>query len=153
MNAAGQVIGVDTAGAGAGGQAAPVQGFAVPIDQAVAIAGQIEAGQASATAHIGGSALLGVSVVDSSPLGMAQGTAGAPGAVVGQVIPDTPAAAAGLTTGDVIIAFGGHQVDTAATLTGLLEESHPGDKVTVTWIDEAQQQQTTTVKLTPGPVR
>jgi S1-C subfamily serine protease len=145
--------GPDTGGDGRGGQAATVQGFAIPINQAVAIADQIEAGQTSATVHIGGSALLGVSVVDSGALGMAQGTTGAPGAVVGQVVPGTGAAAAGLTAGDVIVAFGGHQVDTATTLTNLLDQHHPGDEVSVTWIDEAQQQQTATVRLTPGPVR
>src|SRR5215813_13343490 len=64
----GKVIGIDTAGSSSagfqfqGGQSQATQAFAVPINEAVAIAHQIEAGQASATVHIGATGILGVGV-------------------------------------------------------------------------------------------
>ncbi len=38
------------------------QAFAIPVAKATAIAGQIEAGQASSTVHLGATAFLGVEV-------------------------------------------------------------------------------------------
>src|SRR5215831_10530566 len=55
----GKVIGIDTAGSSSsgfqvqGGPSQPTQAFAIPINDAMAIAHQIEAGQASDTVHIG----------------------------------------------------------------------------------------------------
>jgi S1-C subfamily serine protease len=134
------------------GQATTTQGFAIPINDAVTIANQIEAGNASSTVHIGASPMLGVSVVASSATG-AQGTNGTSGAVVANVLPGGKAAGAGITAGDVIVGLGGKTVDSPATLSTLLDQHHPGDKVPVTWIDQAQQQHTATVTLAAGPVR
>ena len=73
VNAAGQVIGIDTAASSnfrfSDGQ---TQAYAIPIDTALAIAGQIEAGQGSATVHIGKTGFLGVAV-DSASQAAAQG--------------------------------------------------------------------------------
>jgi S1-C subfamily serine protease len=135
------------------GQAATTQGFAIPINEALTIANQIETGNASATVHIGGSPMLGVTVIDSSATGLAQGTDGTSGAVVSDTLAGGKAADAGITAGDVIVALGGKTVDSPATLSSLLDQHHPGDKVSVTWIDQAQQQHTATVTLATGPVR
>lgn len=63
-NGAGQVIGIDTAASsGAGGSA--VTGFAIPINNAIALANQIAGGRASSTINIGVPAFLGVLVADS----------------------------------------------------------------------------------------
>ena len=65
VNTSGQVIGVDTA-ASAGysfqfnGQNQGSQGYAIPINTAMSIARQIEAGNGSSTVHIGTTAFLGV---------------------------------------------------------------------------------------------
>jgi S1-C subfamily serine protease len=67
VNTSGVVIGVDTA-ASAGysfqfnGQDQGNQGFAIPINQALSIARQIEAGKGSSTIHIGPTAFLGVEI-------------------------------------------------------------------------------------------
>jgi len=61
-NAAGQVIGIDTA---AGGSTV-YSGYAIPIDQALAIAKQIADKHATSTIQIGLPAFLGVLVPDSS---------------------------------------------------------------------------------------
>jgi S1-C subfamily serine protease len=70
VNTSGQVIGVDTA-ASAGtsfeynGQSQANQGFAIPINTAMSIARQIEAGDGSTTVHIGATAFLGVEISPS----------------------------------------------------------------------------------------
>jgi S1-C subfamily serine protease len=97
--------------------------------------------------------MLGVTVIDSSATGLAQGTDGTSGAVVSDTLAGGKAADAGITAGDVIVALGGKTVDSPATLSSLLDQHHPGDKVSVTWIDQAQQQHTATVTLATGPVR
>ena len=81
-----QVVGIDTA-ASAGGTTA---GFAIPIENALAVATEIEAGRASAVVHLGATAFLGVQVEQRF------------GAEVAVVVAGSPAADAGLTAGDVI---------------------------------------------------
>jgi len=120
VNAANQVIGMNTAASdnfhlGRG------QGFAIPINEAMAIAGQIRGG-GSPTVHIGPTAFLGVGVNDA---------AGGAGAVVKQVIPTGPAAGAGLTPGEVINSINGQPVNSATALTAILDQHHPGDNVSV----------------------
>src|ERR1700722_10966385 len=92
VNSANQVIGMNTA-ATANYHLGRGQGFAIPINVAMAIAGQIRSGASSPTVHIGPTAFLGVGV-NNAP--------GGAGAIVRQVIPTGPAAGAGLTPGDVI---------------------------------------------------
>lgn len=120
-------------------------GYAIPINQALDIAHQIEQGKASADIHIGASPMLGISV-----LANANGTSGA---VVNDVIADGKAAAAGSRPHDVITALGGKTVDSPDTLSNELDQHHPGDKVSVTWVDQEGQQHTATIELATGPVR
>lgn len=153
VNGAGQVVGMDTAASAPSRttmrhnrstttQTAAVQGFAIPIDDALSVARQIASGASSSTVHIGESAMLGVSVTDS---GAGQGAA------VGQVLAGSPAAQAGVVAGDVIVAVNGQSIDSAATLTTLLDGTHPGDSVSLTWVDRSQQQQDATATLATGP--
>src|SRR5271163_309051 len=120
VNAANQVIGLNTAASqnfhlGSG------QGFAIPINEAMAIAGQIQGG-GSPTVHIGPTAFIGVGVNDA---------AGGAGAVIRQVIPTGPAAGAGFAPGDVINSINGQPVNSATALTAILDQHHPGDNVQV----------------------
>jgi S1-C subfamily serine protease len=149
VNASGEVIGIDTAASsgaqfpGAASQTGSGDGFAIPINDATAIAKQIEAEQASSTVHIGATAFLGIQT----------GSQSADGAAVLGVVSGSPAAAAGLGAGDVIQSVNGTTVDSATTLTTLLDGYHPGDKVKVSWTDSATgQSSTATVTLTTGPV-
>ena len=75
-NTAGEVIGMNTAASDSSGSGLPsqsgqaqtaTQAFAIPITRASSIAGQIEAGTASSTVHIGATAFLGV---ETSPSGL-----------------------------------------------------------------------------------
>ena len=143
VDTAGRVVGVDTAASAGGsfsGQGG--EGFAVPIRTALTVAAQIVAGDASAGAHIGATAFLGVQGT------AAQGTAGV--AVAG-VVDGSAAAAAGLQAGAVITAVDGKSVDSPDTLGSVLRQYHPGDTVEITWYDQQGQQQTTSVRLGSGP--
>jgi S1-C subfamily serine protease len=119
VNSANQVIGMNTA-ASQNYHLGRGQGFAIPINEAMAIAGQIRSGASSPTVHIGPTAFLGVGVNDAPG-----------GAVVRQVIPGGPASGAGISPGDVITAINGQPVNSATALTNILDQHHPGDGVDV----------------------
>ncbi|MGW5718262.1 S1C family serine protease [Amycolatopsis sp. NPDC003865] len=146
VNADAQVIGVDTAastgyqlnGRRSGGAG---QGFAIPINQAIDIAHKIVAGTATDKIHIGKTAFIGVSVAD-----------GQGGAQVREVVPRGPAQKAGLAAGNVITAIDGKPIDSATTLTNVMDTHHPGDKLTLTVTDASGGQQQLQVTAAEGPV-
>jgi S1-C subfamily serine protease len=153
LNTKGEVIGMDTAASSAnfGGFGTTAEttaaAFSIPINRAVTIANQIEAGQSSATVHIGATAFLGVQVAGNSG---AVGQTGA-GVPVAGVIPGTAAANAGLSGGDTILSVGGHQLASGSDLQAVMRGLHPADRVSITWSDGLGQTHTATVTLTPGP--
>ena len=119
-------------------------GYAVPINTAVAIAKQIVAGRASATVHVGETAFLGVSIG-------AQDSQGA-GALVAGVVPGSAADAAGLAAGDLITRLDGRAVSSPATLRSAILRAKPGASVSVTYVDATTgTTQSATVTLTSGP--
>jgi S1-C subfamily serine protease len=73
--------------------------------------------------------------------------------VVQQALPGTPAARAGITGGDVIVAAGGHQVSSPSGLQSALERFHPGDHVSITWTDQFGQTHSATLVLANGPAQ
>jgi S1-C subfamily serine protease len=158
VNSSGQVVGMDTAAAtsnspGFGTTAdQTTAAFAIPINRAISLADQIEAGKSSTTVHIGATAFLGVEV-DSS--GSSAGGSGfgqaSNGLAIAGVVPGTAAAKAGLSAGDTIISVGGHQVTSDSDLQTVIEEYHPGDRVSVEWSGQTGQAQTSAVTLTTGP--
>jgi len=148
VNRYGQVIGIDTAGGRS--QSGQTQGFAIPINQAVATARQIAAGTSSATVHIGPTGLMGVQVMHASQAA-ANGVPAGSGAAVSGVLPSSPAAAAGLAGGDVITSVNGQRVTSPEGLQSALEPHHPGDQITVGWTDQQGQAHSGTVTLITGP--
>jgi S1-C subfamily serine protease len=142
-NGSGQVIGMDTA-ASAAGQPSPSVSFAIPIVQAMAVARQIEAGQASSTVHIGLPPFLGLTVSGG-------GSGGRAGALVGTVVAGGPAAGAGIGPGALIVAVNGQTIDSPATLSTVLRQFHPGDTVTVQWFTTAGVTRSARVTLGTGP--
>ncbi|PKV96624.1 S1-C subfamily serine protease [Amycolatopsis echigonensis] len=127
------------------------EGYAIPINQAISIAHQIVGGTGSDTVHIGKSAFLGVTVSDAGQQQQQQSGTGT-GAAIQEVVPDGAAAKAGLVAGDVITAVDGKAVDSPTALTTLMDQHHPGDKLTVTVVDQTGQQQNVTVVPAEGPV-
>ena len=152
VNTAGQVIGMNTA-ASSGSvtpfgttSAVTTTAFSIPINNAISLANQIEAGTASATVHIGATPFLGVEVTSAASLGRAGS-----GVIVEGVVQGAAAASAGLAGGDTIVSVGGHQVTSPSDLQTVIERYHPSDKVSVTWTDQAGQPHDGTVTLTAGP--
>ena len=54
------------------------------------------------------------------------------GALVVEVLPDTPAERAGLQAGDFILAVDGQEIDLEHALTDLIQQHRPGDRVLLT---------------------
>jgi S1-C subfamily serine protease len=138
-----QVIGMDTAASvnnGLGGSAN--RGYAIPIQHALAIVHQIEAGQGSSTVHIGPRGMIGVQVSALST---------GSGATVEDVTGGSPAAKAGIKAGDTITAIDGAPVTNSDALGTLIKAHGAGDQVTVTWSDSSGSQHNARVTLVAGP--
>jgi S1-C subfamily serine protease len=142
INGSGQVIGMDTAASVSSGSANV--SFAIPIGPALAIAHQIEAGQAGNGVLLGLPPFLGVQVTAGS-LG------GRSGAVVAAILPGGPASGAGVAVGSLITAINGLGIDSPATLSRTLRQYHPGDGVTLSWLDKGGAPHTVRVTLGTGP--
>jgi len=164
VNAYGQVIAIDTAASSAyqfqSQSSSSEQAYAIPIDEAVSIANQIKAGTTSADVHIGATAFLGIEIQPASSSGFGgsgfggsgfgSGTSGS-GATIEGAISGSPAASAGLTAGDEITSLGGQQVTSAEDVAHVLVSYHPGDSISMTWLDQSGQSHTATLTLTTGP--
>jgi S1-C subfamily serine protease len=175
VTTSGAVVGMDTAASAAQGYsfqgAATGRGYSIPINEAISTAHQIIAGKTSSSVHIGGTAFLGVyvgpttqrtrssrfgfgstSVFTSRTSTLTPGTPPATsGALVEQVIPNTPAQAAGLAATDVITSVDGTPIRSPGDLTNVLLRYHPGDSVKVGWTTRSGGTATTTVRLAAGP--
>jgi S1-C subfamily serine protease len=230
VNSYGQVIGMDTAASssqsgssqsGASSQDQTAQAFAIPINAAVSIAQQIEAGDASSTIHIGATAFLGLEIApsgessgsglgggsgsglgggsgfgggsgsgginigggsgsgginipgfsigginipgfniggsnfgDGSGSGSSSGSSGqgtGTGVAIAGTLSGSPAANAGLVAGDEITAVGGQSVSTPEDISAALVKYHPGDSISISWVDQSGQSHTATVTLANGP--
>jgi S1-C subfamily serine protease len=151
VDASGSVIGVDTAGATGFvfQESSAVDGYAVPIAHAIALAQRIESGRASATTHIGATPLLGVDVQSYgfNPFDASSGN----GVLVASVLSSSPAEKAGLTFGDVITAIGGVKVSNPATLTRALLRYSPKTTVTLSWVDQYGTAHHASIRLASGP--
>jgi S1-C subfamily serine protease len=154
VNSHGQVIGINTAGWSSfhlASQRTSTRAFAIPINTALSIASAIEAGRTSATVHVGATAFLGVEVVPAGSGLPGLPGAGGSGVAVAGVVPGSPAAAAGVQPGDLITAVGGHRVTSPTGIQTALVTHHPGDSITIGWVDQAGQAHAATVALTTGP--
>jgi len=139
-DSANHVIGMDTAASAQ--RRGTAVGFAIPINRATALAAQIEAGEASATIHLGYPGFLGLSATSSGSTS---------GALVESVLAGGPAAQAGIGAGDVITAVGNTPVTSSAALRTAVAGHRPGQRVTVTWLDTAGHTRQATIALAAGP--
>jgi putative serine protease PepD len=136
VDARGQVIGIDSAiatlngGLGSSGQSGSIGlGFAIPIDEAKRIAGQLISG--GRVTH----PVIGVRAQDAD----VSGTSGRTGAMVVSVVAGGPAEKAGLRKGDVIVDIDGTPIDGVDQLIVAIREHGIGDKVTVTFLRGGQR--------------
>ena len=116
----GRVVGITSAiaslGQSSGGPSGSIGlGFAIPIDQAARIGNEL------VTQGFATRAVLGVGVTD-----------GPDGAVLEQITPGGPAAAAGLAQGDVVTRVNDRLVQDADSLVAAIRSQPPGASVTLT---------------------
>ena len=144
LDASTRVIGIDTAAStGFSFRQSGSDGYAIPIDRAMRIVKTIRAGRTSTQVHVGATAFLGVQV---------QPTTGYPaGEVVTGVVPGSAAAKAGIVAGDVITTVNGRTVTSVAVVVTQLLTRHPGETITIAWVDPSTGAHTATVILDSGP--
>ena len=152
VNRSGQVVGMDAAAAvGYSFESTAGRGFAIPINEALAISRQIEAGTGSSTVHVGPTGFLGIDVAARATFGGGASGGSQAGALLGGVLPGSPAARAGLAQGDVITSLAGHAVRSSTVIPDLLIPRHPGDTVQVRWVDQSGQSHSAAIRLASGP--
>jgi S1-C subfamily serine protease len=146
-NAHSLVIGVDTAATtGFQLQQSGSEGYAIPINRALSLSHEIVAGQASTAVHIGPTGFLGVELLWKPT----RSSSNSVPTVVG-VVPGTPAAKAGLASGDVLLSVGGHSDASQDAVQAALSQFHPGDRVIVRWLDVHGVTHQAVVVLATGP--
>jgi S1-C subfamily serine protease len=157
LTTGGKVVGMDTAASvGFSFQTASGAGFAIPINQALSIARQIAAGQSTSTIHIGETAIIGVYVASNSSgnlsyEGCAASEASESGVLIAQApISGSPAASTGIAQCDLITAVNGTKVSSPAALLNVMETHHPGDSVSLSWLDTSNQSHTVMIRLGTG---
>jgi S1-C subfamily serine protease len=155
VNAAGQVVGINTAvvrGAGAGGlfgaggsASAEGLGFAVPASTVRTVVDQL------ITSGVVARPYLGINYQTINPrIAAYYDLEAKEGALVARVGPNSPARQAGLQQGDVITAVDGEKVGEQKSLAEILNKRKVGDEVTLT-ITRDGKEQTLAVKLGQRP--
>jgi putative serine protease PepD len=132
VNSAIATLGADAGGADGGQSGSIGLGFAIPVDQAKRIADElIQNGSAS---H----ASLGVQVGNDATVD---------GAKIVEVTGGGAAAAAGLPSGVVVTKVDDRVIGSADALVAAVRSKAPGDKVTLTYLDQSGKPQTVQVTL------
>jgi serine protease Do len=145
LNLDGEVVGINTAIFSQSGGYMGI-GFAIPMNMATAIQKQLIATGKVSRGY------LGVRIQDLTPdLAKSFGLSGKEGVLVAGVSPDTPAAAAGFKTGDVIVDFDGATVTDTSHLRNLVAQTPVGQHVSVRVIrDKTEQELSVTIAEQPA---
>jgi serine protease Do len=119
--------------------------FAVPIDVAMEVIDQLKTGGKVSRGW------LGVMIQEVTPeLAQSFNLDKPRGALVGQVLPDSPAQAAGVQVGDIIIAFNDQPVQQSSELPPLVGRTRPGSSAPMQVIRDGKEQ-TLTIQLEELP--
>jgi S1-C subfamily serine protease len=145
-NAKGEVIGINVAYLPPGQTGAVNIGFAIPSTTATSVADQIIATGKATHAYMG----VGTQPV-TPDLQQQYGLSRSSGLLIAEVAPNSPAAAAGLQQGDIIVKVNGEEIADSAGLAALIRDMRPGDKVELV-VDRNGAEQTITVTLAERPV-
>ncbi len=143
INAAGEVIGVNSAIFGQSGGGNVGIGFAIPIDLAKKVADQLRKNGRVVRGW------LGVRVQDvTAPLAVSLSVPRNPAetALVTEVAEKSPAAEAGIKVGDIMVEFNGKPVPKSYEFPGVIADTAPGQKVTLRIFRE-KKEQLVTVKI------
>lgn len=149
LNSKGEVIGINTA-IRADGQGI---GFAIPIDKAKSIKDKLARGETISHPFIG-IQMISLTPEDAKELNRDPNLSTlipeVKGVLVVQVVPDSPAAEAGLRRGDVVTEIDGQAITTADQLQKVVEESRVGQPLRVTIKRGEQTQQ---ISVRPGELQ
>lgn len=121
VNALGEVVGINTAVArSSNSTAASNIGFAISVGEALPVLGQL---REQADGSVREEGFLGVALDDRTDGGL--------GALIRAVNDGSPAAAAGIEAGDIVIAVDGAAVEGAAGLIAAIRDLQPGDRTVI----------------------
>ena len=125
VNLEGEVVGINTAIYSRSGGYQGI-GFSIPIDMAQSVMNSlIKEGRVVR-------GWLGVQIQDlNEDLAGSFGYDGTDGALVGDVVENTPAARAGIQSGDIIVGYEGKHPKNSLELRSLVSETKPGTRVTL----------------------
>jgi len=133
FNLKGEVVGVNTAIFSPSGGSIGL-GFAIPAQTVDQVVADLEHGGVKR-------GYLGVQIQPvTQDIADGLGLKSTDGALVAEAQPDTPAAAAGFKSGDVIVKLNGAEVKNAADLTRKVGALKPGDKAAVTFMRDGKEQ-------------
>ena len=127
VNAAGQVVGIDTAVARSDSEVAASNiGFAIGSPEVQRVLEQLRSGKTHEEGYLG---------ISASPR-----TDGGQGAIVSSVEADSPAAKAGIAEGDVIVAIDGNAINGADGVVAAIRDHEPGDSTAIVVVRDGQRQ-------------
>ncbi|MEX2381735.1 MAG: Do family serine endopeptidase [Opitutales bacterium] len=139
VDAKGRVIGINTAILSRTGGNIGI-GFAIPVNMASNV---MQSLIATGTVSRG---FLGVNIQDLTPdLAAEFGVPGRGGALVANVVPDTPAAEAGLRQGDVIIQLNGQSIQSASHLRLSVSQMAPRSEATFVYVRNGEEESVTVI--------
>ncbi len=145
FNLAGQVIGINTAIHSPTGGSVGI-GFAIPSDQAKMIIDQLNEGGKVERGWLG----VHIQSLDED-LAKSLGLDEDKGALVAEVTPDSPAASAGFKQGDVVLSYGGHQIEQLRDLTSAVADTKAGANMNVVvWRDGGKKTLEVEIGQMPG---
>lgn len=128
VNAAGEVVGINTAVARGDVQTAASNiGFAISVKEVLPV---VDALRAQAEGGVRENGYLGVSLTDRID--------GGQGAIVDSVESGTPAAAAGVLPGDVVIDVDGSPINGMTGLVAAIRDREPGDQVEIVVVRDGE---------------
>jgi putative serine protease PepD len=129
VNMRGEVVGINTAVArGDSNSSANNIGFAISVDETLTVLEQLRS-QAAGEERVEG--FLGVSIESR--------TDGGAGSVITTVQPDSPADAAGILEGDVVLAVDGEPVNGQAGLVAAIRDRNPGDTIEIDLVRDGER--------------
>jgi len=142
LNLSGQVIGINTAV----NESAQGIGFAIPINTAKDVLQELMNGQKVIRPYIG----ISMSDVDESVIQQLGLPSGSQGVVILQVSAGSPAAKAGLRSGDLITQIAGKTITGSSQVQNMVEDSQVGDKLSVV-VNRQGKSLTLTITLQAKP--
>ena len=158
VNTKGEVIGMNTAGSSNGSNygfsssySSSTQGYAIPINAALAVVRTIQGGTSTASVHVGATPIIGIEISPTLSGYDNVGGSTVSGVPIAGLAAGTPAASSGLAAGDVITAIDATRVANATQLSAAVQKLAPGDSVKVSYTTVAGTSSSVNITLVAGP--